>query len=73
MTHHFMQRFKQKILPSSFEETWVFNDVRNIGEYDIQIRNNEQIQPVHSTLTSLDIFPLARLSRQANQNNAKDN
>ena len=31
----FMQRFKQKFLPSSFEETWVFNDIRNIGENDI--------------------------------------
>ena len=54
----FMQRFKQNFLPSSFEETWVFNDIRNIGENDIQLRNHEQIQPVHSTLTSLDIFPL---------------
>ena len=48
----------KKFLPSSFEETWVFNDIRNIGENDIQLRNHEQIQPVHSTLTSLDIFPL---------------
>ena len=31
----FMQRFKQKFLPSSFEETWVFNGIRNIGENDI--------------------------------------
>ena len=54
----FMQRFKQKFLLSSFEETWVFNDIRNIGENDVQLRNHEQIQPVHSTLTSLDIFPL---------------
>ena len=54
----FMQRFKQKFLPSSFEETWVFNDIRNIGQNDIQLRNYDQIQPVHSTLTSLDIFPL---------------
>ena len=54
----FMQRFKQKFLPSSVEETWVFNDIRNIGENDIQLHNHEQIQPVHSTLTSLDIFPL---------------
>ena len=53
-----MQRFKPKFLPSSFEETWVFNGIRNIGQNDIQLRNYDQIQPVHSTLTSLDIFPL---------------
>ena len=54
----FMQRFKQNFLPSSFEETWVFNDIRNIGENNIQLSNHKQIQPVHSTLKSLDIFPL---------------
>ena len=47
-----------KILLSSFEETWVLNDIRHIGENDIQLHNHEKIQPVHSTLTSLYIFPL---------------
>ena len=53
-----MQRFKQKFLPTSFDDTWVFNAIRNIGENDIQLRNFNQLQPVHSNLVSLDIFPL---------------
>ena len=54
----FMQRFKQKFLPASFDDTWVLNAVRNIGENDIQLRNRDQIRPVHSNLASLDAFPL---------------
>ena len=53
-----MQRFKQKFLPTSFDDTWVFNAIRNIGENDIQLWNFNQLQPVHSNLVSLDIFPL---------------
>ena len=53
-----MQRFKQKFLPASFDDNWVLNNIRNIGENDIQLRNHDQLQPVHSNLTSLDIFPL---------------
>ena len=35
----FMHRFLQKFLPSSFNETWIKNSVRNIGENEIQLRN----------------------------------
>ena len=45
-------------LPASFDDTWVLNAVRNIGENDIQLRNRDQIRPVHSNLASLDAFPL---------------
>ena len=38
-----MQRFSQKMLPISFNDIWVKNNVRNI---------------VHSTLAKLDIFPM---------------
>ena len=48
-----MQRFKQKFLPASFDDTWVLNNIRNIGENDIQLRNHDQLQPVHSNLASL--------------------
>ena len=54
----FMHRFSQKFLPSSFNETWIKNSVRNIGENEIQLRNFDQLQHAHSNLTSLDIFPL---------------
>ena len=54
----FMQRFTQGFLPVSFNETWVRNAVRNIGENEIQLRNFDQLQHAHSNLTFLDIFPL---------------
>ena len=54
----FMQRFKQGFLPSSFDDTWVSNAIRNIGENDIQLRNHNQLQPIHSNLSNLDLFPL---------------
>ena len=54
----FMHRFSQKFLPSSFNETWIKNSVRNIGENEIQLHNFDQLQHDHSNLTSLDIFPL---------------
>ena len=54
----FMQRFSQNFLPESFRETWVRNNIRNIGENEIQLRNFNQLQPIHSNLVKLDIFPL---------------
>ena len=53
-----MQHFVKKFLPTSFNETWVYNSIRNIGENEIQLRNHLEIQYQHSTLTKLDIFPL---------------
>ena len=54
----FMQRFKQGFLPPSFNDTWVLNAIRNIGDNDIQLRNFNQLQPIHSNLNNLDLFPL---------------
>ena len=54
----FMQRFSQKFLPSSFNDVWIKNSVRNIGENEIQLRNFDQLQHAHSNLISLDVFPL---------------
>ena len=54
----FMHRFTQGFLPASFNETWVRNAVRNIGENEIQLRNRDQLQNIPSNLVSLDIFPL---------------
>ena len=54
----FMQRFTQQFLPESFNDVWVKNAIRNIGENEIQLRNANQFQITASTLTSLDILPL---------------
>ena len=54
----FMQRFTQNFLPESFNDTWVRNAIRNIGENEIQLRNSDQLQIVDSNLASLDVFPL---------------
>ena len=54
----FMQRFVQNFLPTSFNDTWIRNAIRNIGENEIQLRNWDELQHVHSNLVSLDLFPL---------------
>ena len=54
----FMHRFSQKFLPSSFNDTWIKNSIRNIGENEIQLQNFNQLQHAHSSLSSLDVFPL---------------
>ena len=53
-----MQRFTQQYLPESFNNIWVRNSIRNIGENEIQLRNADHLQIAASTLTSLDIMPL---------------
>ena len=53
-----MQRFIQKLLLESFNQIWVYNSIRNIGENKIQLRNHLQIQPQHSYLAKLDLYPL---------------
>ena len=60
-TIQFMHRFTQGFLPGSFNETWVRNAVRNIGENEIQLRNRDHLQNIHSNLVSLDTFPLFKL------------
>ena len=55
----FMQRINHNFLPSStFNDTWVKNSIRNIGENDIQLRNFDQLRLTHANLTTLDLFPL---------------
>ena len=54
----FMQRFTQQYLPELFNDVWVKNSIRNIGENEIQLRNVNQLQIAASTMTSLDILPL---------------
>ena len=45
-------------LPISFNDSWVKNNIPNIGENEIQLHNYNQLQPLHSKLAKLDIFPL---------------
>ena len=54
----FMHRFSQKFLPESFNDTWVRNNIRNIGENEIQLRNSDQLQIPHFNMVGLDVFPL---------------
>ena len=54
----FMQRFTQGFQPVSFNETWVRNAVRNIGENEIQLHNRDHLQNIHSNFVTLDTFPL---------------
>ena len=42
----------------SFDYTWVRNDIRNIGENEIMLRNFDQLRPIYSTMFTLDKFPL---------------
>ena len=63
----FMHRFSQKFLPSSFDQVWIRNDIRNIGENKIQLRNNSRLQlpPSRTALTDrLPTFNFARTWEQ---------
>jgi len=53
----FIQRFSHGFLPTSFNHIWARNVIRNIGENDIQLRNNDQLQPPPSRLALTDRLP----------------
>ena len=40
----FMHRFSQNFLPTSFDQVWIRNNVRTIGENEIQLRNQNRFQ-----------------------------
>ena len=44
-------QFMQIFLPTSFYDNCVLNAIGNIGDNDIQLRNADQLQIVHSNLT----------------------
>ena len=54
----FMQRFSQQFLPTSFNDIWVYNSTRSIGENEIQLRNTNALQLHRSNYMFLDKFPL---------------
>jgi len=59
----FIQRFTQQFLPSSFNLIWFRNDIRIIGENEIQLRNNNQIQLPPSRLALTDRLPTSNFVR----------
>jgi hypothetical protein len=59
----FMQRFCQKFLPVSFEQVWVKNEIRNIGENEIQLRNNNRLQLPPSRTALTDRLPTTNFVR----------
>ena len=59
----FMHRFTQDFLPASFNQVWVRNNIRNIGEIEIQLRNSNRIQAPPSRLAITDRLPTANFAR----------
>lgn len=53
----FIQRFSQQFLPESFDDVWSRNHVRNIGDNDLQLRNNDHYRPPPSRLALTDRLP----------------
>ena len=49
-----MHRFSQNFLPTSFDQVWSQNNVRTIGENEIQLNNQNQFQlpPSRTALTN---------------------
>ena len=58
-----MHRFSQKFLPASFDRVWIRNDVRNIGENEIQLRNNDRLRLPPSRLALTDRLPTYDFAR----------
>ena len=59
----FMHRFSQNFLPASFERVWIRNNVRNIGENEIQLRNNDRLRLPPSRLALTDRLPTYDFAR----------
>jgi hypothetical protein len=53
-----MQRFVQGFLPSSFNDVWSRNATRTIGENEIVLRNNDQLNIPFARLVSTERHPL---------------
>ena len=59
----FMQRFCQGFLPPSFNQIWTRNSIRNIGENEILLRNNNRLQLPPSRLVLTDRLPTVSFVR----------
>ena len=58
-----MQRFSQQFLPVSFNSVWIRNTIRNIGENEIQLRNNNSLQLPPSRLSLTDRLPTSNFAK----------
>lgn len=75
----FIQRFTHNFLPVSFDEIWIKNSVRNLGENEIQLRNNNEFRippsrlaitdrlPTHSFILTWEQFPHEQLKFTKNK------
>ena len=59
----FMHRFSQKFLSASFDRVWIRNNVCNIGENEIQLRNNDRLHLPPSRLALTDRLPTYDFAR----------
>jgi hypothetical protein len=57
----FMQHFQQKFLPNIFSDTWIYNNVREIGENAIVLRNNDQLRVPFARISLVEKLPLISL------------
>ena len=58
-----MHSFPQKFLPASFDRVWIRNNVRNIGENEIQLRNNDRLRLPPSGPALTDHLPTYDFAR----------
>jgi hypothetical protein len=56
-----MQHFQQKFLPNIFSDTWIYNNVREIGENAIVLRNNDQLRVPFARISLVEKLPLISL------------
>jgi len=59
----FMQRFIHDFLPVSFNRIWFRNNIRTIGDNEIQLRNANRIQLPPSRLALTDRLPSVNIPR----------
>ena len=58
-----MHRFSQKFLPASFNQVWIRNEIRNIGDNEIQLRNSNRLQLPPSRIALTDRLPTFNFAR----------
>jgi len=59
----FMQKFTQGFLPVSFNDVWVTNRIRRVGQEHVELRNNDDLNIPYARLTSTERQPLCNFPR----------
>jgi hypothetical protein len=60
----FMQRFVQRFLPASFDDTWITNAIRREGQDHVCLRNDDNIYIPPARLSQTSNHPLTNLPRK---------